>query len=636
MKKKLSLVLLLTVTLCFNSLRAQQVTGVPYADALTIYNAILNDNNQRGALSILAHYYADPSISAASLARITGTNPFLSPYAASIAGITTPGVAGSLTGGLTNISGLNATNFADGTARFLIERGKQELSMAFFTRMRREFSNYPELAYLFPITSAMVNDIENHNILTLLQELRDAFMKDLHNAPTNILSLRNLPAACPSGDAACTARITAIRNLLTTGAGGSDPRAIIISLNVMQSFINGDNIITAFNRVAKDPSICGDATGFGGYLKLTSLIFNSLRTDKDGVGLFLNESDLRNLFNNEDLLNIFVGLVYQEATRDACYSSISINSTNLVTLLTQLVAGRNNFHNAIMSLDNVNGSYLAIRRQIQLGQVVDRANYASLTSSSLTTVSNVINAILPFAGGGALPASYAPLLNNLDIGADLCIDIQQRNYAGICNDVIRFLRTNSIVSNTTAQEKMIKYLSFGANLASATSGDEVKDAIDAVALPPGSYSVKQRSSWNIALNGYVGYAWDFNSVLTAKGLHAPVGFTVSKGWSKRYGGAVSFFTSIIDVGAIVSYRLTENTVDDLKQEVRLESIVSPSAQLVIGVPKLPISIAAGWRLTPKLFYTGNNEFKVIEPTNVFSTSILIDIPIANIWTRPYE
>ncbi len=156
------------------------------------------------------------------------------------------------------------------------------------------------------------------------------------------------------------------------------------------------------------------------------------------------------------------------------------------------------------------------------------------------------------------------------------------------------------------------------------------------ALPPGSYSVKQKSSWNIALNGYIGYAADFREGLYAHGFYAPVGLAFSKGVGRKNQWALTIFSSIIDVGGIVSYRLRDSETDALKQEVRLESIISPSAQLVIGIPKTPIAVSGGWRMSPKLFYSGDETFQAIPSKSVFNVGILIDIPIFTLFNRPYN
>jgi hypothetical protein len=100
-----------------------------------------------------------------------------------------------------------------------------------------------------------------------------------------------------------------------------------------------------------------------------------------------------------------------------------------------------------------------------------------------------------------------------------------------------------------------------ASVATAENGDQVKDAIDAIALPTGSSSLKKELAFNIAVNGYIGY---FNRQLKkddkfatgftqSYGITAPVGFTFSTGF--RRAGSLSLFTGILDVGAIAQYQL---------------------------------------------------------------------------------
>ncbi|MDP9230376.1 MAG: hypothetical protein M3O67_06870, partial [Bacteroidota bacterium] len=190
--------------------------------------------------------------------------------------------------------------------------------------------------------------------------------------------------------------------------------------------------------------------------------------------------------------------------------------------------------------------------------------------------------------------------------------------------------------NTKVIGAILKYGNFMASVVKAGSANEVQNAIEAAALPAGSYSIKQRSALNISVNGYIGYAFAYNGGLYAHGVYAPVGICLSRGLNKKYAGAISFFVSFIDVGSIASYRITNSPTEELKQEVRLESILSPSAQFILGLPKLPLAVCAGWRLTPKLFYSNQQGFTTIKPQNVFNLAILVDIPIFNIHNKPYD
>lgn len=186
----------------------------------------------------------------------------------------------------------------------------------------------------------------------------------------------------------------------------------------------------------------------------------------------------------------------------------------------------------------------------------------------------------------------------------------------------------------------MKYFAFASNLASASNSDEIEQALESVALPSGSYSVKQKSAWNISLNGYIGYAWDLDvkniKNLDLRGICAPLGFSFSKGLGKKNGGALTIYTSIIDVGGLASDRLVNSMTDTLKQVVTLESIFSPSVQIIFEVPRTPITICAGIRSTPKLSFSNGNQLVVIPSQNVFNVSILIDIPFFTLYNRPYE
>jgi hypothetical protein len=459
--------------------------------------------------------------------------------------------------------------------------------------------------------------------------------------PANILSLRDMVVTneCPADDSKCTGRVTNIIAVLTTGAGtGIDPRYFVVPLNTVQGIINGNNIIEVMNRIANDPRICAVNDDFNSTIKLTALLLDAFRTNETGgeSGIFISQGKFNNLFSSEDLLRIFLGLLYQkyQATSGICYQNLNISGHNLQAIFSDIITQRTKFSSILTSFDKINLAYYTIKRQILDAKQPDLSNFAAISVASISGIRDFTESVYTVIGA-PVPDAYQQLYVNLSIASDFCADIQQRNYTGIFNDVIRFVQKNKIVTDETNQ-KVVKYLSFAANLASASNSDEVRNAVDAVALPPGSYSIKQKSAHSIALNAYVGYAWDLNGGLYARGAYAPLGFSFSAGLGKKNGGSISIFTSVIDVGALVSYRLKEGNTEELKQEVRLESIISPSAQLILGLPKLPLSLCAGWRLAPKLFYSKENVFETVAPKSVFNLGVLIDVPIFTIFNKPYN
>ena len=92
-----------------------------------------------------------------------------------------------------SLGNLDVTAIADGLAQFLIKRGKEELNIAFFQRMKDFLDSNVEARTLFPSTSAFLGNIAAYRYSELLQSLREAFYKDISNLIINLNLLIDLP-----------------------------------------------------------------------------------------------------------------------------------------------------------------------------------------------------------------------------------------------------------------------------------------------------------------------------------------------------------------------------------------------------------------------------------------------------------
>jgi hypothetical protein len=124
-------------------------------------------------------------------------NPFLKDLLVQIKGLGSSSVnpASKFGSAMTSLGSLNVTNLADGIARFLIKRGKEELNVAFFSRMKEFFDNpkYPECKILFPVTTEFLGKIATYRYAELIQSLREAFYKDLSNLVVSLNQLIDHP-----------------------------------------------------------------------------------------------------------------------------------------------------------------------------------------------------------------------------------------------------------------------------------------------------------------------------------------------------------------------------------------------------------------------------------------------------------
>lgn len=663
-----------------------------------------------------------------------------------------------------SIGGLGVTTIADGISKFLIKRGKQELSLSFFEKFKKAIDGYPDLQTLFPTTYPLLQAIDKdiYNYSAYLQNLREAFKKDINSLPKSLPGIVDNHPGYFKKHKKLEAELLGACYLAAQVQLEAHPGDILANIP--------DDILNKFDGFSKDST----KHYFKGSIQTLQLLNGALRDTASGddAPYWVGIAKIRKLTQDEETFKIFMALLYQKAMNSP-YNGIAYddNGHSLVSVL-KLVALKmneeketyNTYKQFITDFgiraDQLNKMIKADKNQPDSASVERYAAYFKATVGLLQQAGEVGNLPLPRVNGQPMAIYMAfgnqkfnerfkPYFDISNYIADMTVDISRKNYSSAINNAVfiyneimaKFPATDATKSKTkvaaplaaggngsdvngsanrdgatagtvrnatvpvsealvktpqapakkgdgkadkiaalktttdslqqiwanktaaitvkgkavaataidsggidkTKQNQFIKYTSFMAAVATAKTSDEVENAIEAAALPVGSYSIKQKSAFNISLNGYIGYAFDYDKVslqskyLFANGIYAPIGFSATLGLCKGNSGAFTLFASVIDVGSLASYNLKADSTSKLKQDVRLESIISPSAQLFYDIPKWPIAVGFGWRRTPKLFFSASdNTFKVIDPRNVFNVSILIDIPIATILNSPHR
>ncbi len=159
---------------------------------------------------------------------------------------------------------------------------------------------------------------------------------------------------------------------------------------------------------------------------------------------------------------------------------------------------------------------------------------------------------------------------------------------------------------------------------------------------------QRKSESNIALNAYVGLSPGFeHNGETDKskfilGINAPIGIAVSWGHGSKLNsedkngkeqGSSSAFLSLIDLGAVTSYRFGDSDTENIP-EIKLENIFAPGLYYVYGLPKWPVSIGLGGQLGPQLREVIDDSISLQSKTT-FSVKLFlaIDIPLINFHTK---
>ncbi len=203
------------------------------------------------------------------------------------------------------------------------------------------------------------------------------------------------------------------------------------------------------------------------------------------------------------------------------------------------------------------------------------------------------------------------------------------------------------------------------DVAQADNSKTLSRVVESYALPVNSYK-KKRNSWkSFDLAAYVGvYAgYEASATITkgkkhsgaVYGLSAPIGLSFSSTlgskkisysendlenpdlvkvgrnnlW-KRSGTTITIFASVIDIGAVVSYRFNnQDTV--LPQKVKWAQVISPGLHLNVGIKGTPLVFSAGVQYTPQLRSFKQDELQ----RNVVRVygGIFFDLPLFNFWTK---
>lgn len=531
------------------------------------------------------------------------------------------------------IGNADITTFADGLAKFLIKRSKEEMFVTFFSKLKDD-KTFPEFKVLFPNTKLLVDNFESWEYANILNTLREAFDKDLKSILADIPKLGELNTASCNCNNEAKKRIDTLTQFLGTDEG----RIFLSACQVGNAFIANQKIADVIHTIS-GPRYLGGITSTSADVKnaiqLLDIVSYSLRNneqDKQYVPL----TDFNAAIGDADTRNLYFGLLWQQFKN----RNISIAGKSLTALLTPAnVSNVQSFATNILSeTDNITTAFKNLAEAKKKGET-DLTNYWSAVFESAKGFLQASSNIGVIDPSFQFPAELRTTLSVSTQALEVAHDISLRNYSGAVIGVLNFLKnTGDSEGAKGLRAFIVKYGSFAANIVEAKNSDDMENAIESVALPVGSASIKKHSEWNIALNAYLG-GFVGNEFLADKsseqwaaisGIMAPVGVT----FSHRLGKAsLSAYLSIIDIGAFASYRLKDEKTEKLP-EVQLKNIFAPGLGLVLGIPGVPLSVGYIHQLGPALREISADKLTVSEKMNHRWMFFLgVDIPLLNFYSK---
>lgn len=557
-----------------------------------------------------------------------------------------------------SIPSLDVTTLADGMAKFIVTRTKQELNVAFFYHFKEEIEKdkYRDLQSVFPQTYRALTTIDNeiYNYEAYIEVLRECFRNDLNNLMINLPSIidnhREFFAKFPEMEAYFRSGCYVASELRDKRHPGE----------IINHFP-----VNYFDNLPKDCK---------GSIKTLQLISASLqKIPANDTVYWISPAEIRALISDKVAFRIYLGLIYEQA-KQTPYYPVEFSKTTLTDVL-NLVAKDfdsvyteyaqyidqfgykiNNFRSLMASYKKPSNDSLAVEY------------YAQYTYASLDIFKHTVQVgKLPYIKNSQLADSLRDFFDITQATCDLTLAINRRNYsAAIINsvhiyDILINKHLLTSFDNTTvaeiyniptdSKEKLLKYGSLMASIAQAKTSDEVKAAIESMALPAGSARIKRESKWNIAANAYcgafVGYekisglTQDNNFKVNSYGVAAPIGISFSRGHSIFFAGtgkrnwewSSSVFLSVVDLGALTAFRFTNDSTETVPK-IELKDIVSPGIFCSLGIPKTPISLNVGYQVGPLLRKVTAIKNDYDKSYGRFSVSICVDLPLLNLYNKP--
>lgn len=558
-----------------------------------------------------------------------------------------------------SLGGMDVTNLAVGLSDFLIERAKTELNTAFFKQLKNEL-NTSELKVLFQNTVNILNviDTDIYQYSLYLNNLKIAFEQDIQALPYTLKKIAGkkiLPDIVLLLDfftqfIAGKHIAELIRNLQQDDKNLKDVEFALDFLAQLKTNQHPAQLIRFLSNSNTLKMIDQDLNQ---KLKAVEFISESFR-NTNGERYWVSREELAQL-NDSITLRIYLGLLYQKMQKDE-YSSIKgvlgkwVDS-NDVTLEKGFKLKKYIYELSELTdlLELSVSDYKKKRKEIIVNpELSQKEKYARMYEESMKVYDQTLNIIeMTYKSEGSpfyVRNQNKPdsLIQKLREVGQIGVFISNKQYLSAISAVVVLLNINNF-DNVTVK-KIMKYGTFMAALIEAETPDEAKAAIEAVALPPGSYSIKRYSRFNVSLNGYIGgfYGHEFiNGVsdglaFNNLSLSAPVG--VYFGWGlcgskAKNPWSFGFFIPVIDLGTVASFRLGNSDAATIPS-IKLNSLIAPGLFLEFGIGATPLSFGIGTQIGPKLRNIDETTADVGDFYWRVGASLKVDIPILNLYSSP--
>ena len=680
--KNVYLIFSLITILTIQTIIAQKYELRPLADA-TKYADFQNREESEKAIWIIDKYYdiiLSPTDSTVKIRNVnvlkdldskTALNPFFptelltNESLIGLDSILSPkdkGAQGSSNGG--NVSTDVGSLIASSLATLIADRFKEELTIAFLEDFRERLDQEKSLRQLFSKTFVVLQNQDIFNTALWLETFREALDEDLQKLPANIPVLVDAIGGKLGTDFIKTGEFDLIKAAYPNIYGLiSDPS-------------DSYNQIKGILKVFSDDKAFFQDKNLKGLFSFVNMVITELGNDAEDD--WAAKIRLQKLLENEEVIKTFLGFIIEKHKKKLKDLMIKVDDKEIdlyefVSSLDEedLLQLTNYIEKLVESVETVVNDINRLKRTKQDNGTLTPKDFRPISEHLLEAIKIFTeeNFISLFVFGDEAKRKINNVSNQISSVVSIAILISNREYPKALVEVLSFLPevfSQNNLDKSTLFTEFIRYANLGVTFASATTSEELASAINAAVLPVQSYRLKRKSPFSITLNAYAGGFYGIetlnndnvkNETSDLLGFTAPVG--VGFNWAlgttnrnKKFGRAqyinnrftdstkyrylgrhsLSLFISVVDVGALAMYRLSDDQTP--VNDIELQNIFAPGAQLIFGIGRTPLSLGVGIQYGPELrkvtAVDGSLEPTVESRGWRYGASLMVDIPLLQI------
>ncbi|GAA4892539.1 hypothetical protein GCM10023311_16290 [Flaviramulus aquimarinus] len=523
------------------------------------------------------------------------------------------------------------TNIIDGTAQFLVERTKKELTLTFYDNLKeildkdyiitlnsdgKKVTININLEEVFPKTLLLLKSQNSFDTPSLGQTWVSAFKSDIAEMPENILNeLLN-------------------SDFIKTEFGQS----IKMSMDLFNAIKKGDSAERIIKLLATQYNDY-DNYALHKFIGALDLFYDNL-INEDGKLVGFNE--IKILEKKE--LDYFIGLIFIKLKSNKIIPKSYQLSEHLVRteLIPKIYTLTNDFENLSNQLKELSDEQGKLNFEAYFNFASSTLNLYSISASFLEEIIKGNNVQMPFdtAKLKELTISFNAIYNSMaskDYGNSLLTTI------GLLD---KFLIDNQ--TNDKIKKHIVFYGNFLVDIINASkegSKVEVKDIMNTYALPVSSYRIKRQfsNSWDVSAYPGIFGGYEINeSDSFSFGITAPIGFSYSWKVDKTKDintqtNSNTIFLSAIDLGAPFSYRFKDDSAEGLPENIKWSQVFAPGLYFIKGFKKSPFALSFGAQFAP-LLRNIENEANEFNDENVlrFTIGLNVDIPLFNLKRKAHN